>query len=189
MQSHYKLFGGLQDVHKGANKPKYWWICKLSHPYVATVSSRVLKESGCPICANQKVLIGFNDLMSQFPSISQEWDFARNGDLVPKSLTYGSTTVARWICRKEGHSFKTKVHKRTGSEKSGCPYCSHQRLLSGFNDLATTHPEMALQRSRKDEALQPPPRKALHLICLSSPSMHAISSITLANGKLKTSCT
>ena len=26
---------------------------------------------------------------------------------------------------------------------TGCPYCSNKKLLSGYNDLATTHPEIA----------------------------------------------
>ncbi len=28
---------------------------------------------------------------------------------------------------------------------SGCPYCSNQKVLKGFNDLATTHPILAKQ--------------------------------------------
>ena len=28
------------------------------------------------------------------------------------------------------------------SKGQSCPYCSHRKVLSGFNDLATTHPEL-----------------------------------------------
>src|SRR5690606_30846774 len=36
-----------------------------------------------------------------------------------------------------GHSYTSPVMNRTGSKKTGCPYCSSRQLLPGFNDLAT----------------------------------------------------
>ena len=30
-------------------------------------------------------------------------------------------------------------------EGVGCPYCSNRRVLAGFNDLATTHPDLAAE--------------------------------------------
>ena len=46
-----------------------------------------------------------------------------------------------WKCSK-GHKWKTSPNKRTG-DKTGCPYCSNQKVLKGFNDLKTKFPEIA----------------------------------------------
>ena len=29
--------------------------------------------------------------------------------------------------------------------KTACPFCSHKKLLSGYNDLATTYPQIAAE--------------------------------------------
>lgn len=42
-----------------------------------------------------------------------------------------------------GHSYTSPVMNRTGSKKTGCPYCSSRQLLPGFNDLATQYPALA----------------------------------------------
>ena len=38
----------------------------------------------------------------------------------------------------------------TRSGGSGCPYCSGQLLLKGFNDFATTHPQLAQEWSDRN---------------------------------------
>ena len=35
--------------------------------------------------------------------------------------------------------------------RTGCPYCSHNKVLGGFNDLATLFPEVADEWSDKNE--------------------------------------
>ena len=46
-----------------------------------------------------------------------------------------------WICNK-GHSYESLILNRIRNN-TGCPYCSNQKLLEGFNDFATTNPELA----------------------------------------------
>jgi len=48
---------------------------------------------------------------------------------------------AWWKC-KNGHEWQAQIHSRTGKSKSGCPYCSHNKVLDGFNDFATNSPEL-----------------------------------------------
>ena len=113
---------------------KYKWRCKLGHNYEAKVYSRK-KDSGCPICANKKVLIGFNDLATTHQEIAKQtldWD--------PRTTTAGSSKKVWWICSFE-HKYQSSPYART-SLHTGCPFCSNQKLLSGFNDLSTTHPEL-----------------------------------------------
>ena len=42
------------NVTVGSGK-KVWWLGKCGHEWEAIISNRI-KNSGCPICANQKVL-------------------------------------------------------------------------------------------------------------------------------------
>lgn len=48
------------------------------------------------------------------------------------------------VLRQCGHEWETTVSSRT-LRRSGCPFCSGHRVLSGFNDLATKRPEIAAQ--------------------------------------------
>ena len=71
----------------------------------------------------------------------EEWDFKKNGINTPSSIQYGCGKKMWWICSK-GHSFEATPNGRTCKNQS-CPYCSGQKILKGFNDLATTHPLLA----------------------------------------------
>jgi hypothetical protein len=117
------------------SKQKVSWKCQLGHTWMATLNNRTSSESACPICSNKKVVIGFNDLATTNPELALEadgWD--------PKLVTFGSGKKLNWKCNL-GHQWKAMVASR--SLGMGCPICSHKKLLGGFNDLATTHPELA----------------------------------------------
>ena len=47
-----------------------------------------------------------------------------------------------WKCAL-GHSWKAAIYSRTGKEKCGCPYCTGQKVVSGWNDLQTLYPQIA----------------------------------------------
>ena len=119
----------------GSQKSRQW-RCALGHLYLASPGSRVNMKSGCSICAGKKVLVGFNDLFTKNPEIAREafgWD--------PKTITSGSSTKRKWKCPK-GHIYVASPKTRTRM-KTGCAICSNQKCLTGFNDMATTHPELA----------------------------------------------
>lgn len=69
-----------------------------------------------------------------------EWDYKKN-QLSPKEVAYGTHKKAWWIC-KNNHSFYSIISNRTGHLR-GCPYCSHQKILKGENDLETICPKLA----------------------------------------------
>ena len=110
------------------------WKCELGHQWVAQVASRAY-GIGCPICSNQRVLVGYNDLATTNPELSKEadgWD--------PKTVTHKSGSVRSWRC-KFGHQWKANIATRSNGHN--CPYCANKQVLVGFNDLATTNPELA----------------------------------------------
>lgn len=135
------------DVTHGSTKKRYW-IGSCGHGWQATISSRVCGTS-CPDCAKESRAqksrtprVG-KSLEDMFPDITAEWHPTKNGDKKPRDFSYGSSLKAWWLCP-DGHDYEMDIHART-SDGCGCPYCSGRRVLAGFNDIETTHPEIARQ--------------------------------------------
>ncbi len=127
-------------ITSGTNK-KYWWICSKGHEWEAAVSLRV-RGAGCPYCKGKRVIAGENDLLHAAPDIAREWDFEKNGNKTPVNTASASHYKAWWRCSL-GHSWQAAVANRYYG--NGCPYCSGKKVLKGFNDLATTHPNIAAE--------------------------------------------
>ncbi|MBQ8418585.1 MAG: hypothetical protein IJX10_08165 [Phascolarctobacterium sp.] len=109
------------DIASRSNK-KYFWLCKKGHTYDASSDKRV-RGSGCPFCANKRILVGYNDLKSKFPDLIEEWDYENNDDN-PENYVYSSSKKVNWVCKRCGHRWKTSICHRTGNRKSGCPECA-----------------------------------------------------------------
>jgi hypothetical protein len=112
------------------------WKCDSGHQWQANVATRS-NGHGCPVCLNQKVLVGFNDLVTTNPELAAQadgWD--------PTTVTIKSGMVRSWKCD-SGHQWQANVATRSNGH--GCPVCLNRKVLVGFNDLATTNPELAAQ--------------------------------------------
>lgn len=128
----------IKTITAGSNK-KVWWQCKLGHEWATAISMRHLQNTGCPFCKNKKVWQGFNDLATTHPDLAKEWHPTKNGNFLPTQITAGSDKTAWWQCAK-GHEWNVVIGTR---KKNSCPFCSNKQVLIGFNDLATTHPQIA----------------------------------------------
>ena len=130
---------------------KVAWKCANGHKWETAVIARTSKNSKCVECKKTSAILGFDDLTTTDPVIAAEaygWD--------PTKYRRGSKTTQNWQCPL-GHLFKAKINTRASgkiqTKKSGqviryeskCPYCTNKRVLVGFNDLATTHPEIATE--------------------------------------------
>ena len=125
-----------------SSSKKYWWICPNKHSYSASPSNRTHgKGSGCPYCSDpaRKVLKGFNDLQTKHPVVASEWNYQKNNGLKPDEVLCGSAKKVWWL-GKCGHEYEQSIVNRV--KGGNCPYCSHQKLLIGFNDFASEHPEL-----------------------------------------------
>lgn len=142
----------LDALTLGSDK-KIWWICKNKHEWEASIGSRYRTGCGCPYCSNKKVLEGYNDLTTTNPSIAKEWNFKRNS-LLPTEIQSGSNKKVWWICPK-GHEYEASVVNRTKLNGTGCPYCSNQKILKGYNDLATLRPELLKEWNYKKNIISP----------------------------------
>lgn len=94
------------------------------------------------MCSGQRVLQGFNDLGTTAPELASQWNWQRNGDLTPMAV-FRSTARKIWWVDDLGHEWLAGANER--SNGAGCPFCSGQRILVGFNDLATRRPDVAAE--------------------------------------------
>lgn len=128
----------------GSNASKRW-VCGRGHVWMAQVYERSVNKTGCPYCKNTKVLPGFNDLETKFPSIAAEadgWD--------PKNVLAGSQKKLGWRCS-QGHKWSVAPAYRIKNNTS-CPICANHILVTGENDLATMQPDVAIQADGWDPA-------------------------------------
>lgn len=86
---------------------------------------------------------GVNDLATVNPKLASEWHPTENGDKKPSMFGANSHEKVIWLgeC---GHTFPARIRDRN-ARNHGCPFCSNQKLLQGFNDLETKYPDLAEQ--------------------------------------------
>lgn len=120
------------DVTKASGK-KVWWLGKCGHEWKSSIGSRINMKSGCPYCAGQKVLVGFNDLVTTDPIIANEWHPSRNGDLLPCDVTRGMHAKVWWKgdC---GHEWQASINNRANHNQR-CPICDKE-MKSSFPEQA-----------------------------------------------------
>ena len=125
--------GHYPNEYKAFSNQKVWWICSKGHEWQATIVSRTDRNTNCPICANQKVLKGYNDLESQFPKLVLEWNYDKNEGITPNQIIAHTGKKYWWKCKK-GHEWQASVNSRIRG--NGCPLCS--------KELKTSFPEQAV---------------------------------------------
>lgn len=91
-----------------------------------------------------------NSLLYCYPDIAKEWHPILNGKLTPDKVSKATSKKVWWL-GKCGHEWKMAVSDRTTTflrsnghtkKQYGCPYCSGKRILLGFNDFESQHPEL-----------------------------------------------
>ncbi|MBE6005311.1 MAG: hypothetical protein E7232_14760 [Lachnospiraceae bacterium] len=92
------------------------------------------------IMGSNMVILGTNDLKSWCIKNSKielidEWDYGKNGEILPETIAYASNKRIWWKCPK-GHSYDARVGNRVFNG-NGCPYCSGRKTLEGYNDFKT----------------------------------------------------
>lgn len=92
----------------------------------------------CPYCYGRKVKTGYNDLFSTNPELKPLW--SKNNTLDPKKLSKGCNFPALWFCPKCNGEYEMIINDKTRGR--GCPYCLGRRVLKGYNDLASTTPNL-----------------------------------------------
>lgn len=180
----------FESIAAGSNKEAHW-ICDKGHKFSRRVYERATRGYGCPYCSGRQILPGFNDFATKNPELLKEWDYEKNKKLGidPTTIGVGFRPKVWWICPK-GHSYDSVIYPRTTG--CGCPYCSTppKKILAGFNDLATTNPELVTEWDFKKNTLKPTDvsygnTKNFWWIC---PKGHSYSTAIANRTKAKTGC-
>lgn len=132
----------LTTVLKAGSSARVQWRCteNPAHVWTATPYSRTAKQSGCPVCAGRVAEPGVNDLATTHPEIAA----TLIDQTLAVKLSQGSDESVWWQCPAvPAHTWRATVSNRVN--RSGCPVCANRTVSAGDNDLATTHPELALQ--------------------------------------------
>ena len=111
---------------------KVWWKCEKGHEWQATVNDRS-NGYGCPYCSGRYAIKGENDLETINPKLAKEWNYERNGNLMPEDFTVGSHQKVWWKCSK-GHEWQATIADRNNG--TNCPICS--------KELQTSFPEQSI---------------------------------------------
>ena len=89
-------------------------------------------------------------LSEVFPDLAAQWDYEKNGDLTPDTVSYGSQLKVWWKCPICGHSYQKKIANRTApakrkTESKKCPICLGRIIIPGYNSLKARYPEIVEQ--------------------------------------------
>lgn len=133
----------MTTVVGAGSSRKLAWQCPVdpTHTWEATVYHRAKTNSGCPYCAGRHIIPGVNDLATTHPDLAAQ--------LVDQSLItkVGKGTDGRflWQCPNHpDHQWMGRIAGRV-NQGAGCPICVNKTVLPGFNDIATTHPDIAAE--------------------------------------------
>ena len=147
------------DPLNSKSKDKVWWCLHYDDPesgkhfdfeWQATIASRI-QGNGCPYLSGRDVWLGFNDLATKRPDLALQWHSTKNGELTPERVTCNSNKKVWWTFHYDDpetgkhFDFEWSAHINTRVKTSGCPYLSGHAVWSGFNDLATKRPDLAIQ--------------------------------------------
>lgn len=92
--------------------------------------------------------------VSESELLMREWDYESNSALgfSPDALGINSSQIVRWICPK-GHKYDMRIADK--AQGQGCPICLNRRIFSGYNDLATTNPDLLDQWDYQKNDISP----------------------------------
>lgn len=115
------------------SRKNVWWKCReCGNEWKSVVYARI-KGTVCPVCADRAVLPGYNDLATTDLHLINKWDYEKNKNFTPDTVSRNSMKSVWWKCSL-GHSWKAKIYERAIEEK-GCPVCERE-YLTAFPKLA-----------------------------------------------------
>lgn len=138
----------VMPVEKATSKSSttYWWVCSQDHEWKTSIASRTQRNTECPYCTGKKAIVGVNDFKTLYPQAAAQWSPKNPGN--PEDYLPFSKKKMLWECDYK-HEWEATIAKR--SEGRGCPICSGQKVFPGFNDLVTTHPDIAAEISSRSK--------------------------------------
>lgn len=99
------------------------------------------KECTCPICKGKIKIPGYNDLFTLYPELEEQW----SENNIQDPLTVSFNEEVEWLCPVTGGKWKATTNERIRHGRNHgfkSVFVTGARVLSGYNDIATTHPHV-----------------------------------------------
>ncbi len=129
-----------------------WWKCKDGHEWQASIYNRTKGKTKCPYCSKTKDKKLDEARIAKYSELLEEWNYEKN-EKSPDEFSPGSSKKVWWKCEK-GHEWEAVIRSRTKFGVS-CPYCANRKILTGYNDFATKHPELLKEWNYKKNKIDP----------------------------------
>ena len=147
----------IPSQFKCTSNESVWWICQYHDirtgkdfifEWQDSISNRVNGRK-CPYLTDDLLYDGFNDLATTHPTLAAQWHPTMNS-ITPHDVTAHSTRRIWWLMpyddkKTQKHYdfvWSSTVYNRA-ILNAGCPYLTGASVWPGYNDLATTNPEVA----------------------------------------------
>lgn len=129
------------DFQPSSYETVWWRNQECGHEWEQPIVNRVNSSTDCQVCSGAVIINGVNSLVDIKPYIKNYWDEDRN--IVPQGKVSPNSSIPVYLKCEFNHSWSTLPGRITPNIT--CPICSNKQVLVGFNDLLTTHPELAEQ--------------------------------------------
>lgn len=129
----------------GSSIKRHWLCSKCSNEWFATPNQRMNSKSGCPYCSGLGLHSdGRNSLATMRPDVAAEWDYSKNGELTPETITYQSFKDIWFKCATCEHEWVTKPCVRTApTHQQGCPCCAGVSIHSDGTFSVAKDPKLS----------------------------------------------
>lgn len=101
------------------NDDAWWKCCDCGYEWQQCAHHSLgIRSSGrsCPKC---------NSLLAKFEEIAKEWNFEKNGTLLPSQVPFWSTMSAHWSCINCQDEWEQSIRDRTKIGTIGCDKCNN----------------------------------------------------------------
>lgn len=123
------------------------YICHKCNTINSPVAASLMQGHGCYVCGAEQSHISQRKTNQEFQlELSQ---LRENGQDVYTDDEYINNSTKIWFYCSKGHRWQSIP--ATISRGGGCPYCSGKKVLRGFNDIATTSPDIFMYLLNKED--------------------------------------
>lgn len=137
----------LSTVGKGSHFRGLWVCPDCGYEYPLEVRDRFEHlDNSCPVCNGRIVITGINDLATKQPELVDK--LSDELKVVANKILFKQTKWLKWKCQTCGGIYPDSIGNVVAGINN-CPYCAGKKLLSGYNDLASVHPEIVEKLSPK----------------------------------------
>lgn len=124
------------------SRKKVKWVCETYElEYERTVRDQIRGTRKSPYELGTKVIPGINDIFSTHPWIKSLWNYELN-NIDPTTINQSNRLNLWWTCPITKASYQRQLHRQLAAGPVSV-YMTSSKVLSGYNDLETTFPDIA----------------------------------------------